>query len=330
MPTLQAILQPALLQTQPSARGFVIPDLGDLPTAGLYNEGTEASETLYGTDLDDGIYAIGGNDTVYAGSGRDLVDGGFGSDALYGGTGLDSVYGGYGNDLLVGGAGADHLDGGWNTDTASYADAATGVSLSLSSGGYTGDAAGDMFFGIENVFGSRFGDVLIGDHLDNGLDGGSGDDWLFGKDGNDRLSGGVGLDIIKGGAGHDTIIGGAGHDTLTGNGEGSSPFDSDLFVISPASGHDVITDFQVGADKIGLTNFSWELFNGDGSLARGTSVLDEEPEAGQLFYDTGNDRLLLITSFDDGGFWGPTIYEAEVLATFTNDPLLSRSDFVFA
>ena len=34
------------------------------------------------------------------------------------------------------------------------------------------------------------------------------------------------------------------------------------------------------ADKIGLTNVSWELFNDDGSLARGTSVLDEEPEAG--------------------------------------------------
>jgi hypothetical protein len=34
------------------------------------------------------------------------------------------------------------------------------------------------------------------------------------------------------------------------------------------------------ADKIGLTNFSWELSNDNGSLARGTSVLDEEPEAG--------------------------------------------------
>jgi len=81
----------------------------------------------------------------------------------------------------------------------------------------------------------------------------SGNDGIDGTDGDDLLNGGRGNDTIDGGRGNDTIRGDAGKDVLIG-GEGS-----DIFVLrtgtaaSNASRADVVQDFEVGLDKIGLT-----------------------------------------------------------------------------
>lgn len=89
-------------------------------------------------------------------------------------------------------------------------------------------------------------------------------DRLTGAAGNDRIDGGVGSDLLAGAAGDDVIQGGSGKDALTG-GTGSDRF---VFLLgdSKAGGglRDVITDFQIGADKIDLsgyeiTNFSSEV-----------------------------------------------------------------------
>jgi Ca2+-binding RTX toxin-like protein len=58
---------------------------------------------------------------------------------------------------------------------------------------------------IENLAGSHFGDVLIGDDAVNRLQGFDGDDVLNGRGGNDRLIGGLGADVIDGGDGIDTV-----------------------------------------------------------------------------------------------------------------------------
>lgn len=103
------------------------------------------------------------------------------------------------------------------------------------------------------------------------LSGTSGHDLLIGTDGNDTLQGLPGNDVLKGQGGNDTILAGQGNDTLTG-GEGNDLLSgdrgqdwltgnsgNDLFILPVSAGvsHintvDMITDFMVGEDQIGLT-----------------------------------------------------------------------------
>jgi Ca2+-binding RTX toxin-like protein len=61
---------------------------------------------------------------------------------------------------------------------------------------------------IENASASDGDDFLIGNELDNTLEGKSGNDFLHGSSGNDNLQGGAGDDEFVGGRGDDTIDGG--------------------------------------------------------------------------------------------------------------------------
>ncbi len=98
---------------------------------------------------------------------------------------------------------------------------------------------------IDNVFYTADGNDII-----RGMDGHDfiktygGDDKLYGGDGNDELLAGDGDDELYGGHGSDILVGGTGDDQLTGG------CDGDVFRFSPGSGHDVITDFREGLDKI--------------------------------------------------------------------------------
>ena len=56
------------------------------------------------------------------------------------------------------------------------------------------------------------------------------------------------MTYYAGNSGDDTLIGGNGEDDLRGGGG------SDLFVLSPDSGLDQISDFKLGRDQIGLSN----------------------------------------------------------------------------
>ncbi|MCH8863209.1 MAG: M10 family metallopeptidase C-terminal domain-containing protein, partial [Proteobacteria bacterium] len=129
----------------------------------------------------------------------------------------DVLVGGGGDDVLIGLEGADILDGGAGSDTASYAGSAAGVRVDLLLGTASGgDAAGDVLTSIENLAGSDFGDVLLGNGGDNILTGGGGNDTLWARGGNDTLVGGDGNDLLAGLAGDDVLIGGAGADRLMG------------------------------------------------------------------------------------------------------------------
>ncbi|MEQ1955506.1 right-handed parallel beta-helix repeat-containing protein [Mesorhizobium yinganensis] len=120
--------------------------------------------------------------------------------------GNDILRGLGGNDVLIGGRGADTIDGGTGIDTASYATSNAGVRVSL----YTGTTAGgdanvDTLLSIENLTGSRYSDILVGNNSANVLrDGSSVGDLLKGLGGNDTYQVYSANTVIAEGAGNGT------------------------------------------------------------------------------------------------------------------------------
>ncbi|MCP5082969.1 MAG: hypothetical protein GY948_14875 [Alphaproteobacteria bacterium] len=142
------------------------------------------------------------------------LNGTSGNDTIYGLGGNDSLFGNGGNDVLEGGTGADHMDGGEGIDRVEYRRSSSAVTVNLALGfGLGGEAQGDTYVSIENVYGSRYNDIITGNAADNLLYGRNGNDTLNGGEGDDDLYGGNGNDVLTGGAGSDDLIGGRGSDT---------------------------------------------------------------------------------------------------------------------
>ena len=119
------------------------------------------------------------------------------ADTFYGHDGNERLRGLGGNDTFFSSEGSDRIDGGSGWDTMDFRFSDAGVSASLLRGrGWSGDAAGDRYAGIEQVNGSFHDDILWGDHGNNRLDGSHGDDTLIGNGGDDILIGGFGQDVI--------------------------------------------------------------------------------------------------------------------------------------
>ncbi|RZJ31999.1 MAG: hypothetical protein EON85_02480, partial [Brevundimonas sp.] len=156
---------------------------------------------------------------------ENLTGSGF-DDTLTGAAGVNYLIGGDGNDTINGRGGNDWLYGGEGEDTVSYADATAGVSVYINARtAFDGEGGTDVITGFENVTGSAFNDLLVGDEGDNELRGGAGRDVLLGREGTDRLFGGSGAaNQLQGGAGddayyvdaNDTIVelAGEGHDVV--------------------------------------------------------------------------------------------------------------------
>ena len=126
---------------------------------------------------------------------NDSLTGNNSDNVLSGGAGNDTLSAGGGDDTLIGGLGADSLIGGGGIDVASYETALAGVTANLlNSALNTGEAAGDTYNTIEDLTGSSFNDLLVGDNNANILAGGDGNDTLVGGGGNDTLQGGLGID----------------------------------------------------------------------------------------------------------------------------------------
>lgn len=203
-------------------------------------------------DLIAGIEELDGSpfdDVLTGDGGANLLNGALGNDLLEGYGGADSLFGSGGNDTLVGGAGADSLNGATGTDVARYAGAA--ITLNLLTGVHIGDAAGDVFSGIETFEGSSFADVLVGNDAAQTLDGRLGNDAIQGQGGADTLIGGAGFDGLDGGAGNDRLVGGAAADSLV----GGAGFDTADFT---DIGDDMVIDLASGSalSDDGIDNLS--------------------------------------------------------------------------
>ena len=162
--------------------------------------------------------AIGGGAVSFAGGiygGYTIANGvvienatsGSGSDTLTGNSAANVLTSGSGNDVLRGLGGGDTFDGGGGIDTLAYDLSSIFAAVDLATGATAGGASGDIFVidavtgrsSIENLIGSGFDDVLIGDAGANSLSGRGGDDVIEGGAGNDRLIGG------SNGVGGDTV-----------------------------------------------------------------------------------------------------------------------------
>ena len=127
----------------------------------------------------------------------------------------DIITGDDGPNTIDGGDGADNLTGGDGADTLSYANSDRGVTINLSGATDTasgGHAQGDTIAGFENVTGSAYSDVLVGDDDNTADNANTGGNVLKGLAGDDELIGGEGSDTIEGGAGADEMDGGTNDD----------------------------------------------------------------------------------------------------------------------
>jgi len=140
----------------------------DTPTQGDDTlTGTAGADTIASLGGDDIVDGLGGNDTLIGGAGADVLNGNLGNDQLFGESGNDTLNGGSGADILVGGEGADSLNGGGSTDRAQYTSSSSGLTADLQIvANNTGNAAGDTYTSIENLYGSNHNDSLRGDTQD--------------------------------------------------------------------------------------------------------------------------------------------------------------------
>jgi RTX calcium-binding nonapeptide repeat (4 copies) len=140
-----------------------------------------------------------------------------------------------GDDIFLAGSAAETFHGGSGNNTVAYVAAPSGVDAFLDPQGQaynTGFAHGDVYDHIQNLVGSRYGDVLIGDAQDNKI---------FGGDGNDTIVGGGGNDVLNGGSGNDTFSGLLdGTDRVT----GGADVDKFVFDVGNKNFNLTITDFQ--------------------------------------------------------------------------------------
>jgi len=238
------------------------------PTKGNTLTGSPDSDRIFGTEGDDRIRLFGDDDVASGKGGDDNLLGDDGNDRLLGGDGNDRLLGGEGNDRLLGGNGADTLLGGDGADRLLGGDGADRLLGEEGNDVLQGNAGDDMLLGglgNDRLLGGADSDRLLGGEGNDRLLGGNGADTLLGGDGADRLLGGdsadrllgeEGNDVLLGNAGNDVLIGGLGDDVIEG-GEGDDILrggeGSDKFILSAASGFDIIKDFEVGVDLIALT-----------------------------------------------------------------------------
>ena len=219
--------------------------------------GTAGDDTLVGTRRPDVIVGLGG---------ADLIDGLAGDDLICGGPGADFLNGAGGNDRIAGGRG---------NDGAYYGDVGGPVTANLTTGVAKG-AGTDRLSGMENISGSEFPDILVGN---------DGSNILFGEGGSDTISAGGGLDLLTGDEHDDELDGGEG-------------FDLAVYGFAPAG---VTVDLAQGiatgegTDSLaGLEVILGSEFN---------DVLQGDANANFLFGAGGDDTINGGDGYDYAGYW---------------------------
>ncbi len=225
--------------------------------------GTFQNDEFLGSNTGNIVDARSGNDNLYGGDSQDILNGNYGNDFISGGNGDDILLGDENNDIILGNFGDDLIFGGKSSDSIN------------------GREDNDIVFANRNddfIDGGKNNDTLFGGKASDTIFGSQGDDYLFGNRENDTICGGVGndlisgneeLDVLAGCEGNDTIYGGKNNDTLTGcKGDdrlyGDLGNDSliggsgnDIFVLKAGHGFDIIGDFTIGQDLIGLSGLSF-------------------------------------------------------------------------
>jgi RTX calcium-binding nonapeptide repeat (4 copies)/Domain of unknown function DUF11 len=131
--------------------------------------------------------------------------GGAFDDALPSTPSADVVCALTGDDVITASTGADRYAGGDGSgDRVSYANATSGINLTLMTGTAIGIGSHTLT-GVEDVTGSVHPDLLRGDDGANWIEGDAGDDRIYGRAGDDFLTGGAGNDFVYPGAGDDFI-----------------------------------------------------------------------------------------------------------------------------
>ena len=153
------------------------------------------------------------------------------------------------------------------------------------------------------MYGEVGQDRLFGGAGNDLLDGGEGNDSLFGGDGDDALIGGLGVDLFEGGLGRDRFI-----------------FQSEAD--TPRAALDWILDFQVGLDKIDLTQIDANtLVAGNDVFAYiGSSTFTGQ--AGQLRISSVNGNWRV-----EGDTNGDGIADLSIEVTNLGGQPLNHSDF---
>jgi Ca2+-binding RTX toxin-like protein len=180
---------------------------------------------LKGTALADTLIAGEGDQTLYGTAGNDLLIANTGDQQLYGGSGDDWIVAGLGNQLFDGGSGLDTLDFS-NLDVfieididlhyVNYLDPSSKAQLNSSG-----------VWSFDTIIGSDFGnDFWAAEYTPRTYIGGKGNDRYRSESGGDTVTGGEGSDIFGW---------------------------MKKYVIDGKVDH--VTDFEVGVDKLNLTDF---------------------------------------------------------------------------
>jgi Ca2+-binding RTX toxin-like protein len=180
-------------------------------------------ENLTGSAFIDSLTGNNGDNILFGGIGDDTLNGGAGNDTLWGGPGRDQLVGGTGNDIYI----ID--DAGPKNSFDNITELANQGSDTVRSGTQTLDLTVARFANIENA-------ELTGNGAFD----------LFGTSGDNVLKGNDGVNKITGGGGFDTLFGGGGADTFDYNNIADAPVS--------ATTSELIKDFQIGIDKIDLSN----------------------------------------------------------------------------
>ena len=154
--------------------------------------GSQFSDTLIGDNNANTLSGLGGNDVLQGRGGNDRLNGGAGNDSIDGGTDIDTViYETSPNGVVV-----NINESQGYSNTAYPSDIEPNFTIAAGTA-FDGFGSTDTLRNLENIIGSTYNDILIGNAQQNTLNGLAGNDLLVGNGGDDILDGGNGIDTVS-------------------------------------------------------------------------------------------------------------------------------------